>query len=268
MARRPRPALATLVLVAASAMGGCGRAERVHKAAGNMHLRRGELAQALQEFRIAAQLAPRDPGAPTLIGDALFEQGDLAGAAAAYQQALRLLPGAVDAHRGLAAVATRLGQRQEAKRHYEAILKSDPTDYRAHRALGLYAYADGDLDGAIRHLATALQAADGDPPSLYHLGLALAQKGNVDGATFAFDRLEKAVPGKAYAPYGRAVLFALQKDRERALLWLAEALRRGVEDVTKVEHDELLASLREDPRLAALLDGARKKAAATTSTRP
>src|SRR5262249_20922659 len=98
-----------LSLVILTAPLGCGKADRVHKAAGNMYLRRGDLDRALHEFRTAATLAPKDPAAHTLLGDVLFEIGSLGEAEQEYQQALRLLPGATDAHRGLGAIATRRG---------------------------------------------------------------------------------------------------------------------------------------------------------------
>src|SRR5690349_18326292 len=110
--RLRRLALAAFLLVPAA----CGKQERVHKAAGNMYLRRGDSEAAVREFRAATQLAPRDPGAHTLLADALYERGDLDGASAEYEQALQLLPGATDAHRGLAAIATRRGHPGEAER--------------------------------------------------------------------------------------------------------------------------------------------------------
>src|SRR5262249_21987185 len=179
-------------------------------------------------------------------------------AAREYSEALRLLPAATDAHRGLGAIATRRGRTAEARSHYEAILRTDPSDYRALRALGLLAYAQGDLDQAIGRLSAALKAANDDPPSLYHLGLALARKGNFDGAGFAFDRLEHAAPGKPYAPYGRAVMRTLQGQHEAALGALEQALDRGVDDLTKVEQDDVRAPLRTDPRWAALIAQARR----------
>src|SRR5262249_20052264 len=75
--RASRPLMRFLVLAGLVAVSGCGKADRVHKAAGNMYLRRGDLDGALREFRQAAAAAPKDPAAHTLLGDVLYEKGAL-----------------------------------------------------------------------------------------------------------------------------------------------------------------------------------------------
>lgn len=75
-----------------------------------------------------------------------------------------------------------------------------------------------------------------------------------------FDRLEAVTPGQAYAPYGRAIVAALDGKSDEALAWLGKALERNIEDLDGVATDPAFAPLKGDARFQALLDGARTRA--------
>jgi tetratricopeptide (TPR) repeat protein len=137
---------------------------------------------------------------------------------------------------------------------------NEPRDPESQAALGKLLYAKGDLDGAERHLREALVWAQNDPAALYTLGLVIAKKKDRAQANAIFDRLDTLVPGRAYAPYGRAVAAAVAGDADQALQQLAVALERGVDDLTQVESDEAFATLKSTPRFSQLLASARTRA--------
>jgi tetratricopeptide (TPR) repeat protein len=157
-------------------------------------------------------------------------------------------------------VHLRRGERDQAQALYERMVQSEPRDPESQAALGKLLYAKGDLDGAERHLRDALVWAQNDPAALYTLGLVLAKKKDRVQANAIFDRLDALVPGRAWAPYGRAVAAAVAGDADEALRQLAVALERGVDDLGQVESDEAFASLKATPKFTQLLAAAKTRA--------
>jgi tetratricopeptide (TPR) repeat protein len=239
---------------------GCNADGAKHKAAGNVLFKRGDFAGAEREYRAALAGNASDANAHTLLGNALFEEERYDEAAAAWRAALSLDEGARAARQGLVTLAMRRGRVDDARAQLEAMVARDPRDVEAHAALGKLLLGAHDLDGAERHLREALAQAQNDPSALYSLGLVLAQKKDSEQANAIFDRLESLTPGKAYAPYGRAVAAAASGHGDEALKWLSVALERGVDDLGQVERDASFAGLRSDPRFAALIAAARTRA--------
>ncbi len=239
---------------------GCSPEEAKHKAAGNVLFKQGDLPGAVKEYRAALQSNAKDPNAHTLLGNALFEQEKLDEAKREYQTAIDLDAKARAALQGLAMVCVRQDDNACARTQYERMLKSEPHDTDAHAALGKVLYAAHDLDGAERHLREALVYAQNDPAALYTLGLVLAKKKDQVQANAIFDRLDRATPGKAYAPYGRAVAAVVSGHDDEAYKWLGEALDRGIEDLGQVESDDSFATLKSNAKFVSLLALARTRA--------
>lgn len=237
-----------------------------HKARGNVMFHAGDVAGAAREYRAAVAADPKDPNAHTLLGNALFEQGDTAGAEASFRAALGLDAGARDARRGLATVLLRGGRMAEARAELEALVRQAADDPTAHASLGKVLRAQGDLDGAEKQLREALALAQNDPSATYVLGLVLAEKNQQAQALEVFDRLEQVTPGKAYAPYGKAVVAARGGRKDEALKWLAVAVERGVDEIERVVSDPAFAALRDDGRFGALIAEGRRRAPPPTPT--
>lgn len=241
------------------ALPGCNSEPAKRKAAGNLLFRRGDFDGAVAEYRAAVRAAPRDSSAHILLGNALVEKDQPESARAEYRAALGLNPQARAALEGLAVLELRQHRFAEARALYETILRQEPRDAQAHAALGKLLYALGELDSAEAQLRDALVYAQNDAASLYTLGLVLARKPEPSESVAIFERLEQLTPGRAYAPYGRAVLEAAAGHAELALHWLEVALERGVDDLAAVERDPSLATLRNDPRFSRLLARARAR---------
>ena len=245
--------LATVMIGISIVISGCSSEAARHKAAGNVLFKQGDVDGALKEYRAAVAAQPKDANAHTLLGNALFEKSQWDEARTEYQTALSSDPTARAALQGLAQLELRQGHSGEARALYEKMLQAAPADGEAHSALGKLLFSTGDLDGAERHLREALVRAQNDPSTLYALGLVLAKKRELEQANAIFERLEQLAPGKAYAPYGRAVAAAAAGHDDEALQQLSVALQRGIDDPAQVERDPAFEKLRQNPRFLELV---------------
>ncbi len=252
--------LETVFVVAIAFAGGCSPEEAKHKAAGNVLFKQGDLDGAAREYREAIKVNPKDSNGHTLLANALFEKEQYDESRREYEAALALDPKARAALQGVVMIDLRQHKDDDARAVLERMLKNEPRDSEAQAALGKILYAKGDLDGAERHLREALVQAQNDPAALYTLGLVLAKRHEQDQASTIFDRLERVTPGKADAPYGRAVAAAAAGRNDEALKQLAVALDRGIEDLGEVERDESFAAIRSLPKFAELIAAARTRA--------
>ena len=121
----------------------------------------------------------------------------------------------------LAAAAERM-QAQDlagAARILEAVTAREPANARAWRLLGVAYQRSKELDRALTAYRRALEIEPGSPQPLYHLGTA----------------------------------YALKQDKDAAFEWLGRARATHKLDMTQIETDADLASLKNDPRFRALL---------------
>ena len=93
---------------------------------GNALARRGQLEDAILQYREALELTPDYPDARNNLGNALVKQGKLSSGIAQYAEALRLDPRNIKAHFNIAIAFTILGNDQEAIRHYRELLNIRP----------------------------------------------------------------------------------------------------------------------------------------------
>jgi hypothetical protein len=104
----------------------------------------------------------------------------------------------------------------------EQVVAREPANARAWRVLGLAAKGTNDLDRALAAFRKSLEIEPASPPGLYNTGAVYAVKG----------------------------------DRDHAFEWLGKARMTRQLDMTQIQADPDLASLRDDPRFAALLPAA------------
>ena len=118
--------------------------------------------EAIQAYRQAAVLQPKDPE-PHLACGLLFEkQNQFADATEEYKQALALDPDSSDALTGLANIYMR-GQRfSDAEAVLRKLVALHPDDAGAHMQLGRMLAAAGNNDAAIAELQTAVKLAPSD----------------------------------------------------------------------------------------------------------
>lgn len=121
---------------------------------GMLHVRRMEFDQAIQHFRCAVRLAPRDPIARLELARVLISLNQLDEA----EELLRTsnLPG-LEPKRLEALIFIRRGRPLEGSRLYEAIVAADPRDFESWGNLGVCRLATGDPQGAIDALNSSLR---------------------------------------------------------------------------------------------------------------
>ena len=85
------------------------------------------------------------------------------------------------------------------------------------------------------------------------LGIAAKGTKDLDRAMAAFQKSIELEPANAVGLYNTGVIYALKGDRDRAFEWLGRAKGTRKIDMTQIQPDADLVSLRGDPRFAALL---------------
>lgn len=115
--------------------------------------------QALEAYRQAAALLPKDPEPRLSAGMLLEKENKFADAEEQYKQALALDPSSQDALVGLANVYMR-GQRfPEAEEYLRKVVSERPNEAAPHIQLGRVLAADQKYDGAIAELQAGLKIA-------------------------------------------------------------------------------------------------------------
>ncbi len=144
---------------------------------------------AVEAFRQAAALQPKDPE-PRLSAGLLLEKGNkFAGAEEQYKQALVLDPSSQDALVGLANVYMR-GQRfSEAEEYLRKVVSQRPNEAAPHIQLGRVLAADQKYDEAVTELQAGLKMAPADAGAQSDLADVLMEAGKFGDAEAAYRAL-------------------------------------------------------------------------------
>jgi archaemetzincin len=138
-------------------------APRWHYLRGHAHLHRGQFAQAVFHFQLAAELAPQDARMVNDLGVAHLRRGDRGRALWWFREAQRLDPTLAAAGYNEGLVFLEVGDTQEARAAFERALVVDPRSAHAHRQLGLlYHEAYGDAGRALLHFQAYLDGHGDD----------------------------------------------------------------------------------------------------------
>lgn len=203
-----------------------------HLLRGWLELRRGNPAQAHEEFRLSPPEGRLRPFALLWSGECLYWLGQLHGAAAMLQALIAEQPQHAEAHRWLGAVWNDLGAVDAAVKELERASELAPTDHRPHRLLGQIFYDAKQYAQAIPHFRRAIvlapQLAQDDV--VRELASSLIQQRNYSEALHVLATLPES-----------AVALALQSE---CLLSLGD--RKGAEE-------SLARARRLDPREPAAL---------------
>ena len=137
---------------------------------------RGQVAQAIQQYRQVLACKPDDPEAHNNLGVALDSQGQTAQAIMEYEQALKARPGFAEAHYNLGTVLASQGHIAEAIEHYRQALETEPGIAQVHNNLGVLLAERGEFDEAIWHIERALQLRPDYAVARENLNRTLAQR--------------------------------------------------------------------------------------------
>lgn len=185
-----------------------------HVLLGESYERQGNLSKALDQYKAAAKIAPRDAGNNILVGEAQESLKRNGEALKAYRKALEIDPSSSRARIRAAAIIYSKGDRAGAIKELERGLEHNPNDAAARKQLAEYLLEDGDVEGALFQLGAAA-AIPGIRPDL--LAGVLVTRGN------AHDRKEEFAV--AIEDYGQAI--TADPSRGDAWYYLAGDLERA-----------------------------------------
>lgn len=269
---------ALVVLGLASGTVGCKTETAKHKAAGNMQFNQGEYEQARDEYRKAVEASPDDPGALTLLGNALIELGDYEAARAEFHKALEAGSDAPEAHRGMMTVISHTSEAgdpaayAEYLSHAEAIIQERPKDKNAIVMAAAimseaanpadkqsYAKAQHQAETYLRH---GLKIDDRDPKLLFHLALVYARKGEVEVASRVVERLRAVDAEAGFADYTAAIVYTIADQRDDALAAVEALLKHeSIDPSTLLAKNSYLEPLHREARFQQLIEAANKSRA-------
>jgi tetratricopeptide (TPR) repeat protein len=164
--------------------------------------------EAIEAYRQAARIDPRDPEPHLSAGPLLEQQNRFADAEQEYKQAFELDPSSSDALTGIANIYMRGHRFTEAEAILRKLVALRPRDAAAHMQLGRMLAADRQTEPAIAELQEALKLAPDDPALQRDLAELYASAKKYDLAQAMYRSLLTAKPNDPELHYGlgRALL--------------------------------------------------------------
>ena len=161
---------------------------RPHNNLGAALIRRGRLAEAVEQFELALKIRPDSVDAHYNLGYAFAQQGDLTKAIDYFGKTLRLDPDNVRALNNMGVALVLQNRHAEATHYFESALKLSPRDADVHNNLGFALKNNGEPDAAVRHFSKALALDSGHAGAHNNLGLILKDNGQIEAARHHFKR--------------------------------------------------------------------------------
>jgi len=155
---------------------------------GDSLLGTGDLSGAVEQYQVAATLAPRDPAPELGLGRVYLVEKKPASALASYDLALQDGPQNLVAFNGKGVALDLLDRHDEAQRVYRQGLAIDPSDRNIRNNLGLSLVFTKKYDEAITILTTLAQEPDATPRNRQNLALALGLDGDKNNAQMVASR--------------------------------------------------------------------------------
>jgi protein O-mannosyl-transferase len=170
-----------------------------HANLGTVFGRRGQIDEAIHEYREALRLNPSYALAHYNLGNALLQKGQVDEAIQQYRESIRLLPNYVDPYNNLGLALGKKGQIDEAIRQFQQALRLKSDDADVHYNLGAALAQRGQIDEAIHHYEEALRLKPDRAEAYNNLGIALHQQGRPGEAIRQFQEALRLKPDYADA---------------------------------------------------------------------
>ncbi len=181
-------------------------------------------------------------------GDAFFRTGETDNAIEEYKNALQLNPRNAVAHRQLGFLFYNAkGMHEQGMQHYRKAMESDPNDPRIHHDLGMALLHQRDFDRAAAHLLVALRGMPHGLDKQYNLlsmqrsiGQAMLGKGDLEQAELHLSEAARLEPNSAATHYLLAAALAERWKLDEALEHYRKAVSLDPRIDTSVQlHDQL-----------------------------
>ncbi|MGD1085372.1 MAG: tetratricopeptide repeat protein, partial [Verrucomicrobiota bacterium] len=194
---------------------------------------KGDMEEAIAQFRKALEINPAYEDAHINLGNALANDGKLEEAIAQYQKAVEINPADENLRDILGAALLRNGDVEGAIAQYQKALETNPADENVHNNLGNALFTKGQLDEAIAQYQKALETNPNYAEARYNLGTALASKGNLDDALAQYRKVLEIRPDYAKADYNVGKLLLLKGDFDEAMACLEKTISGSQDPLAK-----------------------------------
>jgi tetratricopeptide (TPR) repeat protein len=226
-----------------------------------LHLTRGEPAQAEPLLRKALEQRPQDASVHTALGEACQRQQRFEEAETHYRRALELDARQFVAQVRLSDVLRETGRVEEAEAAARRALELDDEAVASHFSLGMAHKARGRMEPAMRAFRRALELDPGATQAMQQLALSLREEDRLEEAEAQLRAAVRLRPGSAALLADHGMVLADLMRYDEALACLERALELAPHSVMAINRKALivdhlgervqgLALLREAARLA------------------
>jgi tetratricopeptide (TPR) repeat protein len=192
---------------------------------GTTLLYKGNVDEAIENFRTAEKLAPNDALAYYNLGVAYYSKGLKEESIEQLQAAVKMKPDFAKAHYNLGIAYSSEGRTDEAIEQFKTAVKLRPDYVKAYDNLGKAYYSKGLTEEAIKQLETAVKLRPDSANICYNLGVAYNSAGLTDEAIEQFETVVKLNPNFAEAHYDLATLYKKRGLEDEAMKEFRTAIR-------------------------------------------
>ena len=203
---------------------------RKHVARGAELEKKGQDAEAEQEYRAALLLDSQNSDLYMSLAYVLGQQNEWDNATAALRESLRLNPKNEYAHVNLGLALSQKGDLDGEIAEYHEALRLNPESAEVHNNLGVALGGKGDWDGEIAEERQALRLNSKSELAHYNLGRALGHVGDLDGEIAEYREALHLNPNDASAHNNLGVALGHKGDRDGEIAEYREAVRSNPND--------------------------------------
>ena len=183
-----------------------------HNNLGKALVQKGRMAEAMDQFQTALRISPNDPDAESNIGAALLQQGDSEEAISHLRRAIEKYPRHAQARINLGNALLQTGQTEGAIAEYKRTLDLRFDHAESHYSIASAFRQKGDIEAAIIHYRKALELRPDYANAHNNLGNALRQQGKIQEAMTEYEAGLRSDPDSALTANNLAWLLATSSD--------------------------------------------------------
>ena len=190
----------------------------------------GRIDEALDYYRQAIEIEPRNPDPVNNIGVALVAKKQYAEAIPYFERALKAEPDFYEAHNNIGQALEELGRLDEAITEYRLVLEKKPAHVSALNNLGNAFARKGQFADAMQCYEASLRARPDQATAHYGLAGALARAGRTDEAINHYQQVLQRNPNNPTAHNDLGLVLARKGQLDEAILQFREAVRCKPDD--------------------------------------
>jgi len=199
--------------------------EDAHNNLGYAYAGQKKYPEAIAEYEAALRVRPNHPEVHNNLGNALGDMGRVDEAMAHYVITLQQKPEHADAHNNLGVALAMKGRFAEAIEHFHAAMRYKPKDASPHSNLGNAYAIQGKFELAIPEYEEAIRLNPKDSQALNNLANSLSGQGKLDEAIARYNAALNLKPKDPEIHYNLGMALARQGKRQEALAHYTEAVR-------------------------------------------